>query len=372
MSKSTHNKQIKRIFDKSGLEIATYVEFDGSDDFEFSSSETSKEETSKKETPKEEITSTKPKFDPYIDYIEIRKSYAENTKRNHRSIRLSSYIGKIKNKNLTSSFFEILNNYTNLKPYFDIEKIPVDQPNLIYDIIGDLRTWFSKETGDELGDYILTLNKHSISHDGLSYHLIFYEWSCKQNNILSMLNNFLESHTEYVNYMDGSVYSKGRLFRSINQIGVDKKLFQLSKFEDDLHTMINVEQTDDTIAKSIIQNTDDTKKLRHEFKSVKRPRAKNISNFTSYKFNKKQPTIIIHNHIEKDDKNDFIPNKNETKPKIDDDIYSRAFVIKLKDDTNEYIKTYISELLEYYDKNKTFDNYKQSKEQILSILKLLN
>ena len=187
-----------------------------------------------------------------------------------------------------------------------------------------------------------------------------------------MLNNFLESHPEYVNYMDGSVYSNGRLFRSINQIGVDKKSFQLSKFEDDLHTIINVGQTDDAIAKSIIQNTEDTKKIEHKFKSVKRPRAKNISNFTPHKFAKNQPTIIIHNHIEKDDKNDFIPNKNESKINIDDDIYSRAFVIKLKDNTNEYIKTYITELLEYYDKNKTFDNYKQSKEQILSILKLLN
>ena len=273
----------------------------------------------------EETTYTKSKVDTkvdsYIDYIEIHKSYVENKKRNHKCMRLSSYINIIKNKNLTSSFFEILNNYTNLKPYFDIEKIPVDQPNLIYDIIGDLRTWFSKETGNELGEYVLTLNKHSISHEGLSYHLIFYEWSCQQSKILSMLNNFLESHQEYVNYMDGSVYSNGRLFRSINQIGVDKKSFQLSKFEDDLHTIINVEQTDDAIAKSIIQNTEDTKKIEHKFKSVKRPRAKNISNFTPHKFAKNQPTIIIHNHIEKDDKNDFIPNKNESKINIDIIIY---------------------------------------------------
>lgn len=306
---------------------------------------------------------------PEMKYILIHKSYTENKLRNYRNITTDKYVDCIRDQNFTSSYFEVLSAHGSLKPYFDVEKIPVDQPNLIYDLIGDLRTWFSKETGEELGDYILTHNKHSIGHEGLSYHLIFHERETTQNNISNLLNNFLEAHPEYVKFMDGSVYSNNRLFKSVNQIGVDKKKYCLSDFKDDMHIIVNKEQNDETILQSIIQNTQDCKSIKYNFKSVKRPKSKRISNYT--RPNLKQPTIIIHNHIKNDD-NNFVPTKESKKVNMDDEIYGKAFALNLKrDQLNDYVKAYINELLEYYDKNKTFDGYKQSKEQILIILKLI-
>lgn len=305
----------------------------------------------------------------YMKFIIIHKSYTENISRNHKKISTDKYVEYIRNQNFDSSYFEVLSAYGALKPYFDIEKIPVDQPNLIYDLIGDLRTWFSKETGEELGDYILTHNKHSVNHEGLSYHLIFYERETIQSNILNLLNNFLEAHPEYVKFMDGSVYSNNRLFKSVNQIGVDKKNKRLSQYEEDMHVIINKDQNDESIAQSIIQNTQECEPIKYNFKTVKRTKSKHISNYTNSKL--KQPTIIIHNHINKDD-DKFVPIKETNKVNMDDEIYGKAFALNLKrDKLNDYVKEYINELLEYYDKNKTFDGYKQSKEQILIILKLI-
>lgn len=306
---------------------------------------------------------------PEMKFILIHKSYTENKLRNYQNISTDKYLECIRNKNFTSSYFEVLSAYGALKPYFDIEKIPVDQPNLIYDLIGDLRTWFSKETGEELGDYILTHNKHSVSHEGLSYHLIFYERETIQSNILNLLNNFLEAHPEYVKFMDGSVYSNNRLFKSVNQIGINKKGRCLSEFKDDMHVIINKEQNDETLTQSIIQNTQECESIKYNFKAVKRPKSKHISNYTKSKV--KQPTIIIHNHINKDD-DKFVPTKETNKANMDDEIYGKAFALNLKrDKLNDYVKEYINELLEYYTQNKTFDGYKQSKEQILIILKLI-
>ena len=60
------------------------------------------------------------------------------------------------------------------------------------------------------------------------------------------------------------------------------------------------------------------------------------------------------------------------KANMDDEIYGKAFALNLKrDKLNDYVKEYINELLDYYAQNKTFDGYKQSKEQILIILKLI-
>ena len=169
--------------------------------------------------------------------------------------------------------------------------------------------------------------------------------------------------------MDGSVYSNNRLFKSVNQIGVDKKSRCLSEFKDDMHVIINKEQNDETIAQSIIQNTQECEPINYNFKAVKRPKSKHISNYTKSKF--KQPTIIIHNHINKED-DKFVPTKEENNVNMDDEIYGKAFALNLKQDKlNDYVKEYINELLEYYAQNKTFNGYKQSKEQILIILKLI-
>lgn len=303
-----------------------------------------------------------------IRYIKIQKSYSENKKKNYNYASIDNFVKLISTKNISSSIFEVLRN-EDLKIFFDIEKIPKDQTNFIYDIIGDLKTWFAKETKQELGDFILTFNKDSNNHEGLSYHIIFFEWFTNMNNIRNLLNNFLEEHSEYVPYMDGSVYSKDRLFKSINQIGVNNKTKKLSDSLDDIHEIINKETNDETIKQSIIQNVNNSKLLEYNFKYVNRPKAKKISNFNNFK---QKPVIIIHNHIGNNKEKDDQPVlQRATKETLDDDIYSKAFALKLKNVLNEYGKEYIDNLLEYYNKNKTFDGYEQSKYQIMSILNLL-
>ena len=337
----------KNISQKQSIESFKKYEVDNDDELDISldSSDSEivkpiKQKPSKKPVPIKQKQSERlyPKNpDQIMKFIMIRKSYMENKLRNHRTICTDKYLEYIRNPNFTSSYFEVLSAYKALKPYFDIEKIPVDQPNLIYDLIGDLRTWFSKETGEEMGEYILTHNKHSVSHEGLSYHLIFYERKTTQDNILNLLNNFLEAHPEYVTYMDGSVYSKDRLFRSVNQIGVDKKNKRLSQYEEDMHVIINKDQNDESIAQSIIQNIKDCKSIDHNFEAVKRPRSRHISNFTTTS-KLKQPTIIIHNHINKDD-DKFVPTKETNKANMDDEIYGKAFALNLKrDKLNDYVK----------------------------------
>ena len=298
-----------------------------------------------------------------IKYIEIKKSYTENKPKNHRYTTVDNYVNMIKNKNETTSIYEIFAPNKNVKIYFDIEKIPFDETKLIDDIIGDLRLFFSKTTNLELGEYIKTINECSANHKGLSYHLIFYEYYTPIRNILCLLNEFLTEHPEYVKYMDGSVYSDDRLFKSINQIGVRGK--RIDTNPENYHRIENVEQNDNTIKQSIIQYIDESKELTYQFKEIQRPKYKRMSGGT-----KKESHIVINNYIDKDKISTGIF-KQQPKIKIDDEIYSLMFALSMNDKLNKAQKRYIKELMNYYDKHKTFDGYKQTKIQILSILKII-
>lgn len=300
-----------------------------------------------------------------IKYIEIKERYNENKPKNHRYVHVDEYVNIIKNKNDTSSIYEIFAPNKNLKIYFDIEKIPFEEPELIDNIIGDLRVTFSKITKLELGEYILTINEASPNHNGLSYHLIFYKYHTTPSNILNFLNEFLTEHPEYVKYMDGSVYSDDRLFKSINQIGI-KKNKQIDNNPNNYHRIVNVEQNDNTIKQSIIQYINESTELTYKFKEFERPKYRKISGGQK----NKQPTIIINNYID-DCKNSTGIFKPRPQINIDDEIYSLMFALSMVDTLNKAQKKYIKELMEYYDTHKTFEGYKQSKIQILSILKII-
>lgn len=303
-----------------------------------------------------------------IKYIEIKKSYSENKKHNWKNTSIDNYVKMIKDKNVTSSIFEIFNSDKPVKIYFDIEKIPTETPDLINEIIGDLRLWFANTTKLELGDYILTLNESSESHPGLSYHLIFYQWFTLEYNILCMLNEFLGEHPQYVKFMDGSVYTDGRLFKSINQIGINKN--KISKNENNYHKIINCEQTDETIKQSIIQYIENSTELKYQFKEVDRPKYKQISRGGRIKIDK--PNIVIHNHIEKDDKTENGVFKQLQNIDINDQIYSLMYALNMSKKLNKAQKKYIKELMKYYEKHKTYKGFRQNEIQILSILKFIH
>lgn len=297
-----------------------------------------------------------------IKYIEIKKSYTENKPKNHKYTSIDNYVNMIKNKNEKTSIYEIFAPGKNVKIYFDIEKIPFDEHKLIDDIIGDLRLFFSKTTNLELGQYIKTINESSANHKGLSYHIIFYEYHTTVINILCFLNEFLTEHPEYVKYMDGSVYTDDRLFKSINQIGVCGKIVDTNP--KNYHRIDNVEQNETTIKQSIIQYIAESKELNYKFKEIERPKYKKISGGA-----KKEPRIVINNYIDKDKISTGIFKQQQLK--IDDEIYSLMFALSMNDKLNKAQRKYIKELMEYYEKHKSFDGYKQSKIQILSILKII-
>ena len=298
-----------------------------------------------------------------IKYIEIKRSYTENKAKNHKYATVDDYVNKIKNKNIKTSIYEILAPNKNVKIYFDIEKIPFIEPKLIDDIIGDLRLFFSKTTNLELGEYIQTINEHSANHIGLSYHLIFYEYHTSVKNILCFLNEFLTEYPQYVKYMDGSVYSDDRLFKSINQIGVRGK--RIDTDPENYHRIANVEQNDLTIKQSIIQYIGESEELMHKFKEVERPKYRKISGGA-----KKEPRIVVNNYIDKDKISAGIF-KQQHQLKIDDEIYSLMFALSMNDKLNKVQKKYIQELMKHYDKYNSFDGYRQTKIQILSILKII-
>ena len=64
--------------------------------------------------------------------------------------------------------FEVLRNHIR-RLYFDIEKVPINNPGLIHELVHDLATFI----GINPNDYGLTINEHSNQHNGLSYHLTF-------------------------------------------------------------------------------------------------------------------------------------------------------------------------------------------------------
>ena len=292
-----------------------------------------------------------------IRHINIKKSFNENVKRNIKYCTLEEYIKSISNKNYDSSFYEIFSRNDELKIYFDIEKIPLEEPKLIDNIISDLQTFFVNETKLELGNYIKTLNTGSESHNGLSYHVIFYEWKTTQLNILNLLNSFLEKYPQYCSFIDGGVYTNMRLFKSVNQIAIVKKGKKQyrSNIKNNMHIIVDVEENQTSISQSIIQNVTDCKKLNFCFKTL----TETVSNQFSQGNTIKQTTTYVQK-IE-----------NQEKLSITDEIYSIAFLLNLSEKMNEPQKKYIEELLNYYESHKSFENFKQTPNQILNILKML-
>ena len=89
---------------------------------------------------------------------------------------ISSYIGyreiinipmndlliELTKENTEKSYYEILNG--NVKLYFDIEQIPFEEPDLIYEIIERLIKFIKDETNIEITKYVLT-EKNPIFQD---------------------------------------------------------------------------------------------------------------------------------------------------------------------------------------------------------------
>ena len=111
-----------------------------------------------------------------ITIIDVNNSFNEASRKNWKKVPIINLVEDMNKKtvNTTVSRYEILNSRMR-KVYFDIEKIPADQPDLINEIIVKLQKFYQDKLKLESIKEVHTLNTGSKTHEGLSYHLIFPE-----------------------------------------------------------------------------------------------------------------------------------------------------------------------------------------------------
>lgn len=188
-----------------------------------------------------------------VKFVNIQKSYKENTLNNYVSVTVEEYIKLINNNkcSMCCTLYEVLEENRAVKIYMDIENIPNNETEKIYTII-DLFKKYCKENYDlKLTDYVLTQNNSSETHPGLSYHIIFKYYNTYIYILRNLMENFIIKYSELEKYIDCSVYSSLRLFKSVYQIGTTE-----IKNPNNYHNLII-----GTVEDSIIQNTVNTKEF---------------------------------------------------------------------------------------------------------------
>lgn len=143
-----------------------------------------------------------------IVLISCKQSYRENNETNYKYYHsIDETMSEVLDD--TSCTFEVLKEEIR-KIYLDIEK--VQDENTINNLINDLMK-FLKIT--DVDNYVLTENKGSGQHSGLSYHLIL-PYKIIISDMVRLIVSFTIEHPEYSKYVDVGVYDKRRLFRLPN------------------------------------------------------------------------------------------------------------------------------------------------------------
>lgn len=202
-------------------------------------------------------------IDNSINYIDIT-SY--NTKRIIKCEPLSDYMIILQEQasednknvkihdNVNYSMLEILTNDI-VRMYFDIENIPRDKEEMIYEIIDKIyeiikidstKSYF--EDYEKYKNYALTFNNNS-HHEGLSYHLYLPIISTKTDiyNFIKLFN--YKTDYKYANMIDYRVYGKNRLFRTVGSRCPSKFKPFNPRNQEDYHKLIKGE-----LADTVIQN----------------------------------------------------------------------------------------------------------------------
>ena len=194
--------------------------------------------------------------DEIIKYIDI-KSY--NSKRIIKSVSLSNYLNILEEQasednknvkrhdNVNYSMLEILTD-DKVRMYFDIENIPRDNKEMIYEIIDKIYEIMQLKDR-ETYKYTLTFNNNS-HHEGLSYHLFIPVVSTKTSiyNFIKLFNH--RTDYKYVNMIDYRVYGKNRLFRTVGSRCPSKFKPYTPRNQEDYHILIEGQ-----LLSSIIQYT---------------------------------------------------------------------------------------------------------------------
>lgn len=329
-----------------------------------------------------------------IKIIAIKESYFENKPRNHKFVPISDIIDRIKDVNVITTLgetskvmgkdnehsfetmFEIIGNLS--IPYFDVEGINdgTDENNhsLIYQIADNLKKELSEMSKKTINYYKITYNNSSHTHKGKSYHVYFPEWATYKDQIHKFVNWYIDNKKLGYEYIDGSVYSKDRLFRlpyqqAVNSNGVDNDVDERCK---DFHRFLGGNEEFANIADYIIGNV----------------KGKSVITFPTIpnKYQKMKPKNVYSGPF-------TIPKKFEDMCEAittaitgktqqaastnDENIYNKAIALKeLIDEDNKantkYIKL-INEFITYYkEHDNKFEGFRLTIESINIILEMIS
>lgn len=148
-----------------------------------------------------------------MNIIGLENAFAEFKIENIIKISTPDEFFKIQAKE-NKSYYEILPNI--IKPFFDIENVSDEKE--VFILIEAIKETFLKCFDFKITDYVLTKNEHSSNHNGLSYHLIIQKCKIEMN----VLRRFVKNELKDFIIVDSTIYTKNRLFRTINSYGIAK------------------------------------------------------------------------------------------------------------------------------------------------------
>ena len=127
--------------------------------------------------------------------------------------------------NLQISRYEVLNYYIR-KVHFDFDGLP-DTPEGREIPDNFVKAWAKWMYGQSLIPseeikYVKTTNSASATHKGFSSHIICYEYSMDYQQIKNSIIKFIETTegSQFKNYVDVAIYTRLRLFKLPNFIGI--------------------------------------------------------------------------------------------------------------------------------------------------------
>lgn len=171
----------------------------------------------------------------------------------------------------TRSCYEVLKRRVR-KIYLDVEKVPTSCPDLIHELCSDFTLFLCTKGAEQITEEpscVITFNKASATHEGMSYHVIFHNYAMDYKNMLGIVTEFVNTvGKKYIEYVDTSVYSSLRLFKLPYFVGI-KRDVGIDDNPDNHHAIWNYEQLSNLsgiITKDyVIQYTKGCKELAIDF-----------------------------------------------------------------------------------------------------------
>ncbi len=297
---------------------------------------------------------------PVISYIDI-SSYTQNIRRNRRRCTVEDMIEMINSADSKpTTVFEIIHRKEHII-YFDIESIPVEQPDLIHAITKDLIIYLS--TLDlNIEVFALTHNAGSRTHAGLSYHLYFPSHVVSKLTNMNIVLSFVakDEYAKYKPFIDTSVYSKDRLFRITNSKGIPSITADRNN---DIHRLVH-----GNIADTIIQNTEGKPVWDYKFAGMKMESQLNIS-WTDNNSNAiKTASKIVARGIE------HLLNKSSIKTDgVDEsDIITRCKKLSCSCPEDSKAAKFINSIITHYDEhNQSLRTFAMTPDSIINMLNMI-